>query len=81
MHTIRDGKVYNDETGKLAKNIRKRQITYDEDDNVVVMRALQSTFAEFGDEEPKDWLIEGVIALNEADLVRQRWRGQVNSYR
>ncbi|SDK28438.1 MULTISPECIES: AAA family ATPase [Bradyrhizobium] len=66
MHVIKNGKVYNDETGNLTKTSVENGITYDDDDNVVVMRALSfKTFAEFADEEPKNWLIEGVIALDE----------------
>jgi RecA-family ATPase len=65
-HIIQDGKVYDAETDKLLKTHIEDGITYDQDDDVVTVRALGfKTFAEFADEEPKDWLIEGVIALNE----------------
>jgi AAA domain len=41
-------------------------ITYDENDDVVTVHALKyKTFADCADEQPKHWLIEGVIALNE----------------
>jgi AAA domain len=64
MHFIRDGKVY--KNGKITKTTVERGITYDEDDCVVVLKSLSvRTFAEFGDQEPKEWLIEGVIALKE----------------
>jgi hypothetical protein len=66
MHEIRDGKVYDEETGKLLKTSVEHGITYDENDDVVTFRALSfKTFADFANEEPKNWLIEGVIALGE----------------
>ncbi|WP_213737061.1 AAA family ATPase [Bradyrhizobium sp. dw_411] len=64
MHFIRDGKVY--KNGKLTKTTVEHGITYDEDDEIVIFKSLNfATFADFGNQEPKDWLIEGVIALNE----------------
>jgi hypothetical protein len=64
MHVIRHGKVY--KNGKLTKTTVEHGITYDEDGDVVILKSLNfATFAEFSDQEPKDWLIEGVIALNE----------------
>jgi hypothetical protein len=66
MHDIRDGKVYDEETGKLLKTHVDDGITYDENDDVVTLKALSfKTFAELADEVPKDWLIEDVIALHE----------------
>lgn len=72
MHEIKydkDGKVekvYIEETGKLTKTSVRRGITYDENDEVVVLKALGfKTFADFGSVEPKNWLIEGVLALGE----------------
>jgi hypothetical protein len=66
MHEIRDGKVYDKETGKLLKTSIEHGITFDENDDVVTLRALNfKTFADFASEEPKNWLIEGVIALGE----------------
>jgi AAA domain len=64
MHFVRHGKVY--KAGKLIKTTVEHGITYDEDDDVVTLKKLKfETFAEFGNQEPKDWLIEGVIALGE----------------
>jgi AAA domain len=64
MHFIRDGKVY--KNGKIHKTTVEHGITYDEDDDVVVFKSLNvRTFAEFGYQEPKNWLLEGVIALKE----------------
>jgi AAA domain len=64
MHFIRHGKVYKD--GKIQKTTVENGITYDEDDSAVALKKLNfRTFAEFGDQEPKEWLIEGVIALKE----------------
>jgi hypothetical protein len=66
MHIIRDGKVYDEKTDKLLKTSVEHGITYDENDNVVTFKALSfKTFSDFADEEPKNWLIEGVIALKE----------------
>lgn len=64
MHFIRDGKVYKD--GKIHKTTVENGITYDEDGDTVALKGLNvRAFAEFGDQEPKKWLIEGVIALRE----------------
>ena len=72
MHTIRDGKVYleNEDTGALT--LVKTKVgdwghLVDEEDNVVTLHALKKykTFADCANEEPKYWLIEGVIALDE----------------
>lgn len=64
MHSIRDGKVY--KNGKITKTTVEHGITYDENDDVVTLKHLSfQTFAEFGEQEPKEWLIEGVIALGE----------------
>jgi hypothetical protein len=64
MHFIRDGKAYLN--GKQVKTTVEHGVTYDEHDNVVTLKALAfKSFAEFANENPKSWLVEGVIALNE----------------
>ena len=71
VHIIKNGKVYleNADTFELTRvetRVDERGHVIDENDDVVALHALPfKSFADCAEEQPKDWLIEGVLALNE----------------